>query len=111
MYSLGQKYHIEWYFLPCPVQRVYRNIGQGVTFIGAWAQDAFTLAVFTLMTLTSFTWQSELLLTRNFCSLECNQQLGRTGSRNRGVAQATEMLLVHALLGMEEGQGMPQDPA
>ncbi len=24
---------------------VYRNLGHGVTFIGAWAQDAFTLAV------------------------------------------------------------------
>jgi hypothetical protein len=24
--------------------KVYRNLGHGVTFIGAWAQDAFTLA-------------------------------------------------------------------
>ncbi len=27
-----------------------------------------------------------------------------------GVAQTIEMLLVHAWLGMEEGQGTPQDP-
>jgi hypothetical protein len=33
-----------------------------------------------------------------------------TGSCNRGVAQTTEMLLVHAWLGMEEGQGTPEDP-
>ncbi len=42
-------------------------------------------------------------------SSECNQRLGRTGSHDRGVAQTTEMLLVHAQLGMKEGQGTPQD--
>ncbi len=48
---------------------VYRNLGHGVTFIRAWAQDAFTLAaVLFVMTLTSFTWQLECLLTRKFCS-------------------------------------------
>ncbi len=47
---------------------VCRNLGNGVTFIVAWAQDAFTLsAFFTWMTQISFTWHSERLQMRIFC--------------------------------------------
>jgi hypothetical protein len=35
---------------------------------------------------------------------------GQDWFTQQGVAKPTEMLLVHAWLGMEEGQGMPQDP-
>jgi hypothetical protein len=92
---------------------VYRNLGHGVTFIGALARDAFTLAAVLFVDDSDlFHMAIGMPLDEDFFadSSECNQQLGRTGSRDRGVAQTTEMLLVHAWLGMEEGQGMPQDP-
>ncbi len=47
---------------------VYRNLGHGVTFIGAWARAAFTLSAFFMwMTQISFTWHSEHLWMRNSC--------------------------------------------
>jgi hypothetical protein len=51
-----------------PMINIYCNLGHGVTFIGAWAQDMPLpwQRLFTLMTPTSFTWQSECLWMRNF---------------------------------------------
>ncbi len=47
---------------------VYCNLGQGVMFIGAWAQDAFTLAVILFVDDSELFHMAERLLTRNFCS-------------------------------------------
>jgi hypothetical protein len=48
---------------------IYCNLGHGVTFIGAWARDTFTLsALLYIDNLTSFIWQSERLWVRNSCS-------------------------------------------
>ncbi len=68
---------------------VYRSLGHGVTFIGAWAQDAFTLAA-VLFVDDSVLFHMAIGTSSDkeisAVSSECNQQLGRTDSRNRGVA-------------------------
>jgi hypothetical protein len=85
---------------------VYHNLGHGIAFIGAWACDAFALsAVFYVNDSNLFHMAIRMPLDEEFLQLvqsAINDWEG-TGSRNRGVAQTTDILLVHAWLDMEEG--------
>jgi hypothetical protein len=57
------------------------------------------------MTLTSFRWQYE-----KFLQLVQNVTNDWAGLVHATGGLLTEMHLVHAQLGVEEGQGTPQDP-
>ncbi len=77
---------------------VYRNLGHGVTFIGAWAQDLFTLAAVLFVDDSDlFHMAIGMPSDKEFLQLVQNAtKIGQDWFMQQGVDQTTEMLLIHA---------------
>ncbi len=91
---------------------VYCNLGHGVTFIGAWACDTFILSAALYVDNSNlFHMAIGMPLDEEFLQVVQSATKDWAGlvHAKGGVAQATEMLLVHAQLDMEEGEGTAQD--
>ncbi len=85
---------------------VYHNLGHEVTFIGAWAHDTFTLSTVLYVDNSNlFHMAFGMPLDEEFLQLvqSATNYWADLVHVTGGGAQATEMLLVHAWLDIEEG--------